>query len=74
MRGAPKSMQKSNKRNTEQAAIVQKTAKLMGVSKRYVRMVVNGERKNEGVMTCYMEILERDNALLNAVKELIPFK
>lgn len=74
MRGAPKSMQKSNKRNTEQAAIVQKTAKLMGVSKRYVRMVLNGERNNEGVMTCYMEILERDNALLNAVKELIPFK
>lgn len=74
MRGAPKSMQKSNKRNTEQAAIIQKTAKLMGVSKRYVRMVLNGERNNEGVMTCYMEILERDNALLNAVKELIPFK
>lgn len=64
-------------RNTERAAIIKKTARISGVSERYVRMVMNGERENESVMNTFMTLQEQtieieDNLLLKAVNELVP--
>lgn len=56
-------------RRRDTAAIV---AQIHGVSKRYVHYVINGERENEKIMETYMEILEQDNKLLEAVRKAVP--
>lgn len=61
-------------RDTVNAARVHRVAEMAGVSKRYVRMVIKGKRENEQVLRAYMELAEGENALLEAVKELVPFK
>ncbi len=66
-------MVKNNKRQSESATRVERTAKLAGVSKRYVRLVINGERNNNNVMRIYMELQEGEDLLVKAVKELVPF-
>ena len=66
-------MIKQNKRDVERAATIKKTAELVGVSKRYVRMVMDGDRESETVTTVFMELTEGKNALLEEVKKLIPF-
>ncbi|MFN4248931.1 MAG: hypothetical protein ACK4EY_14485 [Flavipsychrobacter sp.] len=66
-------MEKNKIRNTEQAAIVHKVARLAGVSKRQVYRVINGEQINEKIMTAYMELLEGEASLLEAVKKAVPF-
>lgn len=45
-------------RDTEHAAMVIQTARITGVSKSLVQKVIRGDRKNENVMSCYMDILE----------------
>ena len=45
----------------------------MGVSPRYVRMVLADTRKNDNVLYCFMELEERENLLRKEVKSLIPF-
>lgn len=69
-------MGQTNKRDIEEAAIVVKTARLCGVSKRYVRMVRNNDRTNEKVLSVYMgyleETLKMDNKMIDVVKELVP--
>lgn len=67
-------MRKSGKRDTQRAALTNKTAEIMGVSPRYVRMVINGERNDEAVLVVYMELKEGGNRLVEAVKKLVPFE
>lgn len=68
-----KNMRNNSGRSTERAAIVAKTAEIMGVSKRYVRYVLAGERENEAVFSTYMTLLEEFNKLPDAVRQLVPF-
>lgn len=72
-----KNMAKSYKRDTEQAAIVLKVARIHGVTTRYVKMVIKGDRENEAILADYMEILETGNEVENRLKEeikkLVPF-
>lgn len=68
-----KKMRYPKKRDTIRAARVLKTATTMGVSQRYVQMVLNGERENSEVMEVFMEISEGEDALLAEVKKLVPF-
>lgn len=69
--------EKNYKRDIQRAAIVGKVANIHGVSKRFVRMVINDERKSEEVLNTYMalqeKISETENALLKAVKAAVPF-
>ena len=67
----------ANERDIERAAIIKKTARINGVSDRYVRMVMENERENENVVFVFMTLKEgiqklEDNLLLKAVKELVP--
>lgn len=47
-------------------------AQVHGVSPRYVRMVISGDRQNEAILETYMEIVEQDNILLQKVSTAIP--
>ncbi|RTL47227.1 MAG: hypothetical protein EKK39_14755 [Sphingobacteriales bacterium] len=60
-------------RDVKRAALVKKTAELMGVSQRYVNMVLAGERDSDCIISCYMELLEGENLLLEKVRQLLPF-
>ena len=66
-------MEKPKKRDTVKAARIKKTAELTGVSDRSVRRVINGDQDNPTVMQVYLELEEGENALLTAVKQLVPF-
>lgn len=48
------------------------TANIHGVSADYVRKVIRGDRENEAIVKTYMEIVEQDNLLLEAVKKAVP--
>lgn len=64
-----KRMGQTNKRDTESAAIVKKTARICEVSPRYVRMVISGDRSNETVMTTYMNLLEANTTTEENLKK-----
>lgn len=68
-----KMIEKRKQRNALEAARIQRTSEITGVSVRMVQMVVKGDRKNEEVFTTYMTLYEGENELVKAVKELIPF-
>ena len=61
------------KRNASTATKVQKVAQMAGKSRRYVYMVINGERNNDEIFRAYMMLTEGENKLLKAVKELVHF-
>lgn len=48
-------------------------AEKWGVSTRYVRMIRDGERVHEQILTDYLELIEQDNKLIDAVKKSVPF-
>ena len=66
-------MKKPNERSAENAFRVKRTADLTGMNATSVYRIIRGDRENEEVFTTYMELLERDNALLAEVKKLVPF-
>lgn len=66
-------MKKTNKRDAEVAYRVKRTAEITGIKTNAVYKIIRGDRKNETVFTTYMELMERDNALLAEVKKLVPF-
>lgn len=72
-----KNISKNTERDPERAAIVKKVVRITGVSPRHVYRVIRGDRKNENVLSCYMEILEAGNEMENRLKEevkkLVPF-
>jgi hypothetical protein len=65
-------VRKMAKRNAALAARVNKTADITGVSKDFVRKVINGERENETVFSVYMSLYEGENELVKEVKKLVP--
>ncbi len=66
-------MEKPNKRSAEVAFRVNRVAEITGLKPNTIYKVIRGDRENEEVFTTYMELLERDNALLEEVKKLVPF-
>lgn len=62
-------MQKTMIRDAETAALVKKTARISGYTRRQVYMVINGDRKNEYVLGVYMALLEGGKELEATVKE-----
>lgn len=65
-------MEKNNRQVIKRRDTATLVAAIHGVSVRYVRYVINGERQNEKIMETYMEILEQDNKLLEAVRKAVP--
>lgn len=63
----------ANKRDSEVATRVKRTAEIRGVSERYVRLVLSGERNSPEILATYMQLQESENLLVKAVKELVPF-
>jgi len=61
------------KRDTQREALIAQTARITGYTKRYVKYVLEGQRRNEMVMSVYMTLLEASNSILKEVKRLIPF-
>lgn len=47
-------------------------AMIHGVTVRYVRYVLDGERYNPAILATYMEIVEQDNLLLQSVRNAVP--
>ena len=70
-------MKKTRNRDSERAALVPKVANITGYSEETVKKVIRDERKNELILSTYMDLQEtlrtRENYLLIAVKNLIPF-
>ncbi|HRO17953.1 MAG TPA: hypothetical protein PLU07_07175 [Ferruginibacter sp.] len=69
-----KNLRYPKKRSVIRAARVEKTAETIGVSTSLVQKVLRGDRENPHVMKVFMEISEREDALLEQVKKLVPFK
>lgn len=65
-------MEKKSTRDTVRAANVKRTAEILGVSERYVRLVLSAERQNEEVLLVFMEMQEGENKLIQEVKKLVP--
>jgi hypothetical protein len=68
-----KSINKTSKKDTRRAAFIKDTAELAGVSQRQAQRVLAGDQENETVISVFMEIQEGYTALLDAVKQLVPF-
>lgn len=66
-------LNKTNKRDTERAAIILKTADLHKISKRQVRRILDGENQNKEVLETFMFLSEGQNKLVEAAKKLVPF-
>lgn len=52
--------------------VVQVLADKYDVSKRYVQMVINGDRKNDAILEDYLFYKEEHNHLLREVKRIAP--
>lgn len=65
-------MEKKSTRDTVRAARIKRTAEIVGVSERYVQLVLNAERQNEEVLLVFMELDEGENKLVQEVKKLVP--
>ena len=61
------------KRDAANASAVIDTARICGVSKRYVRFILTGERQNDEVFLTYCLISKGYSKLLNAVEKAVPF-
>jgi|KBSSwiS6_1023812.scaffolds.fasta_scaffold112780_2 hypothetical protein len=59
-------------KDSENAVRVARTAAILELSERYVRMVLAGERKSDLVMAVYMELAEGETQLVKQVKQLVP--
>lgn len=62
-----KNQQKQKRDDT--AAIV---AEMQGVSAAYVRMIINGKRKNKSILKTYMQLQEGKRRLIENVKNQLP--
>jgi hypothetical protein len=60
-------------KDLQHANRIKNTAEIMGCTERYVRYVVGGERVNDQIFACYMELQEGETKLIQSVKELVPF-
>ncbi|MDP1810570.1 MAG: hypothetical protein Q8K66_04115 [Sediminibacterium sp.] len=65
-------MKKKRNRDTVRAAIIIKTARIVGVSERQVNRVLNGDQQNEEVVLVFMELSEGETKLVKEVRKLVP--
>jgi hypothetical protein len=65
-------MEKTTQSSIKRRDVTTIVAKIHGVSDRYVRYVINGERENDAIFSTYMEIIEQDNLLIQAVQKAVP--
>ncbi len=72
MQGA-KSMQKNNETVLRRRDVAALVAEIHGVTADHVRKVIRGDRDNVQIMATYMHIIENDNLLLRAAKNIVPF-
>jgi hypothetical protein len=69
------------KKDNQKAFLLKKVATKHGVTMRYARMVITGERSNDGILEDYMSMKEitdciehiQDNPLMEAVLAAVPF-
>ena len=73
MHGA-KSRQKNDETMLRRRDVAALVADIHGVTADHVRKVVRGDRENEQILATYMHIIENDNMLLRAAKDVVPFK
>lgn len=67
-----KSIAKNGNMVVKRRDVASLVAQIHGVTPRYVRMVMNGERENEAIVETYMEIVEQDNLLLENIRKAVP--
>lgn len=67
-------MEKPKKRDSVKTTLVAQTAEICGVSKRQVYRVLDGQQDNDQIMMVYMELRQGSQELVEAVKQLVPFK
>jgi hypothetical protein len=48
-------------------------AEKWGVVPDYVRKVIRGDRKHEEILTDYLELIQEDNKLIEAIRKAVPF-
>jgi hypothetical protein len=65
-------MQKTSSTSIKRRDVATLVARIHGVSDNYVRKVLRGERENEAIFSTYMEIIEQDNLLIEAVRKAVP--
>lgn len=58
------------RKNTETASTI---ADIAGVTPRYVRMILNGDKDNQAILDAAIIYEEGKNKLLEEVKKLVPF-
>jgi hypothetical protein len=73
MHGA-KSRQKIDETVLRRRDVAALVAEIHGVTADHVRKVVRGDRENGQILATYMQIIENDNMLLRAAKDIVPFK
>lgn len=69
-----KKLSKGGKRDVSRAATIKETALIVGVTTRQVQKVMNCESNNDKIVEVFMELTEGKNALMEQVKQLVPFK
>ena len=70
MRKNPTNQYQNRKKRDEVASII---AAIHGVSARYVRMVINGEKQNDQILIDYLNYNVGKNRLIDAIKKEVPF-
>ncbi|MGQ0740179.1 MAG: hypothetical protein ACT4OJ_14100 [Bacteroidota bacterium] len=72
-----KNMVKTNKRSSEIATRVNRTAVIAGVSRRTVYRIIKGAEADketaDRVLAIYMQLSEGETLLIKAVKKVVPF-
>lgn len=68
-----KNRENIKKRCALTASKIKLTAKLTGVSDRQVRRVINGDSRNEDVLSTFMFLQEGENELVKQAALLVPF-
>lgn len=63
----------NRKHDNARRARIKRTAEITGYSESMVEKVLADKRTNDNVFAVYMELLEGENALVEAVKKLVPF-
>ncbi|WP_205513526.1 hypothetical protein [Longitalea arenae] len=66
-------MQKNNETVLRRRDVAALVAEIHGVTADHVRKVIRGDRDNVQIMATYMHIIENDNLLLRAAKNIVPF-
>ncbi|MDD4191675.1 MAG: hypothetical protein PHI28_10100 [Mangrovibacterium sp.] len=60
-------MEKKNRQKRDDTAAI--VAEIQGVSAAYVRMIINGKRKNKTILKTYLQLQEGKRRLIETVKD-----